>query len=168
MFREFSARNTYNWVDMLDELVERYNNSYHRTIKMAPADVTEQDEERLQEIHLANRLSVQRGPVKFRVGDWVRISGIKGVFTKSYYPLWSTELFKITKVCNTRPVTYKLQDYHGRPMLGGFYNEEISKTNYPGVYLVERVLKRRRGKVLVKFLGFDDSENAWIPARDVA
>jgi len=46
MFREFSARGTFNWVDMLDELIERYNNSYHRTIKMSPASVTPKDEKK--------------------------------------------------------------------------------------------------------------------------
>jgi len=105
MYREFSARGTYNWVDMLDELIKQYNASYHRTIKMSPGKVTPRDESKLKAIHNSNHTAVQRGKVKFRVGGTVRISGIKSVFTKGFYPNWSTELFKVTEVCNTCPVT---------------------------------------------------------------
>ena len=167
MYREFSARGSFNWVNMLDELLERYNNSFHRTIKMAPAKVTLRDEGKLRAIHYANQVSVKRGKIKFSVGDTVRISGIEGVFAKGYYPGWSTELFKIVKVCNTCPVTYKLEDHYGRPLKGGFYNEEISKTRHPDTYLVEKILKRRKNKVYVKFLGFDDDENMWIPIANM-
>lgn len=167
MYREFSARGSFNWVGMLDELMERYNNSHHRTINMAPAKVRPKDEKKLRAIHNANHNSVKRGKIKFHVGDIVRISSIKGVFDKGYYANWSTELFKIVKVCNTNPVTYKLEDHYGRPLLGGFYNEEISKTRHPDTYLVEKILKRRGNKVYVKFLGFDDDENMWIPIKNM-
>ena len=58
-------------------------------------------------------------------------------------------------------------DVHNREVLGGFYNEELSKTKYPDIYLVEKILERKRGKVLVKFLGFSDSENMWASLRDI-
>ena len=167
MYREFSARGSYNWVDILDDLMKRYNTSVHRTIKCAPIKVRLGDEARLRAIHNANHASVKRGRQRFQLGDIVRISGIKAEFTKGYYPNWSTELFKIREICNTRPVTYKLEDYRGRPLLGGVYSEEISRTSHPDIYLVEKILERRRGKVFVKFLGFPDSENMWIPSKNI-
>ena len=167
MFREFSARGSYNWIDILDDLMKRYNSSVHRTIKCAPLKVQLKDKVKLQAIHNANHASTKRGKVKFQINNTVRISGIKGIFTKGYYPNWSTELFKITEICNTCPVTYKLEDYHGRPIQGGFYNEEICKTNHPDVYLVEKILKRSKGKAYVKFLGFPNSDNMWIPTKDI-
>jgi len=90
-----------------------------------------------------------------------------GVFEKGFTPNWSTELFKIVQVCPTSPVTYKLEDLKGNPILGGFYTLEILPTCFPNEYLVKKVLKRRRNEVYVKFLGFPDSENAWIPKKDL-
>ena len=166
-YREFSARGSYNWIDILDDLMKCYNTSIHRTIKCASSSIHLKDEGRIQAIHNTNHASRNQGTQKFQLGDIVRISGIKAEFTKGYYPNWSTELFKIIEICNTCPVTYKLEDYHGHPLLGGFYKEEISKTNYPDVYLVEKILERKKGKVLVKFLGFPDSENMWISMKNI-
>lgn len=96
------------------------------------------------------------------VGDFVRISKYKGCFEKGFTPNWSTEIFKIYKVQDTNPTTYLLEDARSRPILGAFYKEEIQKTNHPDIYLVEKVLKRKRNKVYVKWLGLPASENSWI------
>ncbi|KAF0717918.1 Integrase catalytic domain-containing protein, partial [Aphis craccivora] len=64
----------------------------------------------------------------------------KRIFTKSYLPNWSTEIFKISKINKTIPVTYQLQDYTGNPIAGCFYSEEIFKTNYPNEYLIEKII----------------------------
>ncbi|KAL4104991.1 hypothetical protein QTP88_020266 [Uroleucon formosanum] len=80
------------------------------------------------------------GKIKFNIGDNVRISTYKGVFTKGYLPSWSTEIFKIVKINDTLPTTYQLQDYTGKPIAGCFYSEEILKTNYPNDYLVEKII----------------------------
>jgi hypothetical protein len=167
IYREFSASGSYVWVDKLDDLMRKYNHRVHRTIQMAPAKVTLKDEKRLQHIHNFLHKSKKRGRVKFRLNDAVRISKIKGVFEKSYTPSWSTEVFRIKEVCNTSPVTYKLEDLKGTPIQGGFYNEEICKTNYPDIYLVEKVLKKKARRAFVKFLGLPDSENQWIPIKDI-
>ncbi|KAL4123297.1 hypothetical protein QTP88_015495 [Uroleucon formosanum] len=73
---------------------------------------------------------VKTKKIKFHVGDKVRISVYKGVFTKGYLPNWSTEIFTIIKVNKTTPSTFILQDYTGSPIAGGFYAEEIRKTIY--------------------------------------
>lgn len=166
MFREFSIRGSHKWIDILDILTKQYNNTPHRTIKMVPAKVGIKDESRLQNIYNLYHASKKRGKVKFHLGDTVRISKIKGVFEKGYLPNWSTELFKIKKVCNTCPVTYELKDFHGKAIKGGFYNEEIQKTSYPDDYLVEKVIKKRGNRHYVKFLGFPSKDNAWINASD--
>lgn len=120
----------------------------------------------MQAIHSINHASKKRGIVKYAVGDVVRISKYKAAFQKAYLPNWSTELFKITEVCNTCPVTYKLEDLRGQPIHGGFYHEEIKKTAHPGEYLIEKVLEKKGTKHLVKYLGFPDSENEWIDVKN--
>lgn len=166
MFREFSAQGSYNWIDILSDLITLYNNTVHRTIKMAPEKVRQTDESRLQALHKANHVSKLRGKVKFEVGDYVRISKYKKVFDKGYLPNWSTEIFKVIEVRNTTPVTYILEDEKGQPLFGGFYNEELSSTIHPKDFLVEKVLKKEGKKHFVKWLGFPDSENAWIKISD--
>ena len=69
-------------IDKLDDIVNEHNNAYHRATKMKPADVKDNDP-------------------KFKVGDYVRISKNKNIFTKRYTPNWSELVFLIKKVKNT-------------------------------------------------------------------
>jgi chromodomain-containing protein len=111
------------------------------------------------------------GKSKFKVNDIVRISKYKHLFCKGYTPNWTTELFKIIKIRKTDPVTYMLEDMNNRPIEGAFYEQELSKTQLPNVYLVQNILKtrKRKGKeeVYVSWVGFDSSHNCWIPKANV-
>ncbi|KAL4113385.1 hypothetical protein QTP88_012935 [Uroleucon formosanum] len=135
MFREFTARGTHEWISILPLLINEYNNSKHRTIGMTPV----QADDNPTSVEIKQR-KIINGKIKFKVGDNVRVSTYKGVFTKGYLPSWSTEIFKIVKINNTLPTTYQLQDYTGKPIAGCFYSEEILKTNYPNDYLVEKII----------------------------
>jgi len=106
-------------------------------------------------------------PIKFNVGDDVRISTYKSVFAKGYLPSWSTEIFKIIKINDTLPTTYQLQDYTGKPIAGCFYSEEIQKTNHPNDYLIEKIIRKKGDLILVKWLGFDNTHNSWINTGDI-
>ena len=104
---------------------------------------------------------------KLKVGDYVRISKLKGAFEKSYLPNWSVENFKVIRVQPTHPTTYLLQDLHGKHIKGAFYNEELRKTCFKNVYLVEKVLRRRGKSSFVKWLGFPSTENSWIDSKNI-
>lgn len=84
------------------------------------------------------------------------------MFDKGYTPNWSTELFKIVKIQLTNPATYLLEDMSGGPIRGSFYEHELQKAKHQDAYLVQKVLRRKRNKVYVKWLGFDKSHNSWI------
>src|SRR5436190_15239077 len=84
-------------------------------------------------------------------------------FKKSYLPNWSNEVFTIFAVKPTSPTTYILQDKKGEILKGGFYEQEILKSKTGDVYLVEKVLKRKEDKALVRWAGFDKSHDSWIP-----
>ena len=99
---------------------------------------------------------------KYKVGDTVRISKYKHIFAKSYTPNWTTELFTIVDVKNTKPVTYILKDEQGNVIKDGFYQEELSKTKYKDFYLVEKVIKKKGDK-----LGFPRTQNSWIDKKDI-
>ncbi|XP_051165302.1 uncharacterized protein LOC127284061 [Leptopilina boulardi] len=158
MWMQFSLRGNYKWYDILPNLISNYNNTKHRTIGMKPKDVTVEYVEILKERFLKLR-KIPLKKVKFKIGDKVRVSKYKSVFEKGYTPNWTTEIFTIDQVLSTKPITYKLKDYQDQPISAGFYAEELLKVKYPDIYLVEKILKTRGNKVLVKWLGFDNSHN---------
>lgn len=170
MWLQFSLRGSYKWLDILTDLMAAYNASKHRTIGMKPNEVTAVIAETLLQQQKQQQTSSRnrsRLP-KFRLGDKVRVSKNKHVFEKGYTPNWTTEIFKVWRVvASTVPVTYKLKDYQDKPIAGGFYEEELLRAEYPDMYLVERVLKKRGNKIYVKWLGFDSSHNSWINKTDL-
>ena len=160
MWNQFSLRGTYEWTDTVDDLLFDYNNTKHRTIGMKPKDVTARNETSLLR-NVYGRPCVNRTrKIKFKVGE-------KHIFEKGYTPNWTTEIFTISEVKNTDPVTYKLVDYQGHPIEGGFYQEELTKVKYQDAYLVEKIVRKRGNKVFVKWLGFDNSHNSWINESDL-
>jgi Integrase core domain len=165
MWKEFSLQGHYKWINLLSTIVENYNNKKHRTIKMKPRDVTKNHEKKLLDT-VYNRIKISELNNKFKVGDFVRISKIRGVFDKKYQPNWSTEIFTVRKVQLTNPTTYLLKDENNQEILGGFYREQLQKVKFHDVYLVEKVLKRRGNKIYVKWLGF--KKPTWIHKSNIA
>ena len=91
------------YIDKLDDIVDEYNNTYHTTIKMKPADVKDNT-------YINADKEINNKDPKFKVGDHVRISKYKNIFAKGYMPNWSEEVFVIKKVKNTVPWTYDIND----------------------------------------------------------
>ena len=145
MWKMFTRTRNYKWVDALPQLLTEYNNTIHRTIKMKPIDVTEQNEKALL-CQLKKKFIFK--PPKFNVGDHVRISKFKTIFEKGYTPNWSTEIFKVHKIKNTQPITYVLKDYQDNVISGGFYSFELLNVKYPDIYLIEKVIKKRGNEKL--------------------
>ena len=115
------SKNVY--IDKLDDIVDEYNNTYHTTIKMKPADVKDNT-------YINADKEINNKDPKFKLGDRVRISKYKNIFTKGYdMPNWSEEVFVIKKVKNTVPWTYVINDLNGEEIIGTFYEKELQKTN---------------------------------------
>lgn len=165
MYKLFTARGSYEWLNILQGIVNSYNNTKHRTIGMKPREVRNKHVKQILK-RITKVKDPKKGP-KFQVGDSVRISKAKRAFKKSYLPNWTNEIFKIHAVKPTRPVTYILQDHKGEVLKGGFYTEEISKTKTGNVYLVEKILKRKNNKLLVRWAGYDKNSDSWIHAKDL-
>ena len=97
--------------------------------------------------------------LKFKVGDNVRISKYKNIFDKGYTPNWSEEVFIVNKIKNTVPWTYAIGDLNGEEITGSFYEKELQKTNQKE-FRIEKVLKRKRDKIYVKWKGYNNSFNS--------
>lgn len=162
MYKFFSANNTYRYLDMLDGLVDTYNNSRHSSIGMTPVKASDPANEDSVRAKLYPLLKTPQKP-KFAVEDRGRIPRKKGTFEKGYTPRWTEEVFTINQVLYTNPITYRIVDHDGEKIEGSFYESELQKTAQE-VYRIERVIRRRGKKALVKWLGYPDSQNSWVDA----
>lgn len=97
----------------------------------------------------------------------MRISRKQGEFSKGYWPRWSNEIFTVFKVQFTEPVTYILKDDRGEVVKGGFYEQELKATKCGDTYLIEKVVRTNKDKVLVRWLGFDKTHDSWIKKSDL-
>lgn len=172
IYRMFSLNGNYKWVTEIDNIVESYNNSFHRVIKMKPKDVSFANEKELLENvfshHDDKTMTATTKRPKFKEGDVVRLSKMKYQFEKSYLPNWTCELFVVKKVRrNTNPHTYLLEDMSKQPISGTFYSEELQKAKYKDIYLVSKILRKKDNRVLVSWLGFPSSHNSWIKKSDL-
>ena len=177
MYRYFTKSNSRRYVDILDDLVNKYNNTVHSAIKMKPSEVTEQNEPEvwinLYEGKIFQKNQWKRRKSKYNTGDLVRISIERGPFRKGYLEGWSEELFVVKSTVPGNTTVYKLEDQNGEDLKGVFYSEELQKVSEPSSYRVEKVIRKkidkRRGKtlLLVKWRGYPSSFNSYIEEEDL-
>ena len=151
-YRISVSKNVY--IDKLDDIVGEYNNTYHRTIKMKPADVK-------NNTYIDFKEDVNDKDPKLNVCEHVRISKYKNIFAKGYTPNWSEEVFAVSKIKNTVPWAYVINDLNGEEIIGTFYEKELQKTNQKELR-IEKVIRRKGDKLYVKWKGYDNSFNSWI------
>ena len=130
------------YIDKLDDIVNEYNNTYNRSLKMQPIDVKDNTY-----INIGREVN-DKDP-KFKVGDHVRISKYKNIFAKGYTPNWFEGAFGIKKVKNTVPWTYVINDLNGEEIIGIFSEKELQKTNLED-FRIEKVIKKKGNKLYVK------------------
>ena len=123
-----TGKNVY--YDVLDDVVNEYNNTKHNTIKMKPKDV-KNDTAELSAIARNNKVYIDEHNEKsarYNVGDRVRIFKFKNIFAKGYTPNWSREIFIVNKINDTVPYTYNLKYLNDEEIIGSFYDRELQKT----------------------------------------
>ena len=170
MFRYFSANNTYNYIKVLPQLVEQYNNTKHSSIKMKPVEASKPSNENFVYLNLypQTKDTMSRKTPKFKLDDKVRISKKKGTFEKGYTPNWTEEVFTVSGIQYTDPITYKITDLNNEPIEGSFYEPELQKTDQE-TYRIEKIIRRdkKNKRVYVKWKGYSDDFNSWIPMSDL-
>ena len=140
-------------INKLDDTVNEYNNTYHRTIKMKPVDAKDNT-------YIGSNEEANDKDPKFKVFDHVRISNYKNIFAKGYTPIWSEEVFVIKKVKNTVPWTYVINDFNSEQIIETFYEKELQNTNQQNSR-IEKVIKRKGNKLYVKWKGYDNLFHSW-------
>ena len=121
LYKHMTATGKNVYYDVLDDVVNKYNNTKHSTIKMKPIDVGYNNKRMYIDEH-------NEKDSRFKVGDRVRISKFKNVFAKGYTPNWSKEIFIVDKINDTVPYTYNIKDLNYEEIMGSFYDRELQKS----------------------------------------
>ena len=122
LYKHMTATGKNVYYDVLDDVVNKYNNTKHSTIKMKPIDVKSN-----KRVYIDKHNEKES---KFKVGDRVRISRYKNIFAKGYAPNWISEIFIVDKINDTLPYTYNLKDLNDEEIIRSFYDKELQKTKF--------------------------------------
>ena len=159
IFKHMTAISKNVYFDVLDDIVNKYNNTVHRIIKMKSMDVKDNT-------YVDSKKKVDDKDPKFKVGDHVRISKYKNIFAEGYTPNWSEENFVVDKIKNAVPWTYVINDLNVKKIAGSSYEKELQKTNQKE-FRIEKILKRKGDELYVKWKGYSNSFNSWINKKDL-
>ena len=121
LYKHMVATGKNVYYDVLDDIVNKYNDTKHSTIKMKPIYVKDNNKRVYIDEH-------NEKDSRFKVGDGIRISKFKNIFAKGYTPNWSKEIFIVDKINDTVPYTYNLKDLNDEEIIGSFYDRELQKT----------------------------------------
>ena len=127
IFKYMTSKSKNMYIDKLDDIINEYNNTYHRTIKMKPVDDVKDN----TYIDFGKE-SNDKDP-KFQVGDHVRISKCKSIF----------EIFVFSKIKNTIPLKYVINDLNGEEIIGTFYEKELQKITQKE-FRIEKVNEKKK------------------------
>jgi hypothetical protein len=125
--RYLTHNKTRKFVDKLPDFEKLYNNSYHRSIKMTPAQVNPSNEAQVYQNLYGNEKPVIYKPPRYKIGDSVLVAKRKTVFEKGYKKNYLDETFKIVGIKHTIPRVYTLEDKDERPVKESFYEQQLSK-----------------------------------------
>ena len=168
MMKEFVKNNNTVWYNILPELIKKYNNRYHNTIKMKPININKTNEKHIK--NTVYNYDITNKKPKYKINDLVRISlKRRELFDKPTGNIkWSEELFKIYKINKSNVITYQLKDMNNEIIKGIFYQKELQLTkNTTGEYIIEKILKTNKNKIYVKWRNYSNNFNSWIDKNSV-
>ena len=169
MYKQFTIQNNTIWYNIIEKLVNDYNETKHGSIQLTPVEASKKKHQGTVYFNLYGDIEASKQKPKFKIGDEVRISKFKRkVFDKGYTPNWSEEIFTVDKIQYTNPITYKIQDLRGKDIQGSFYEPELLKAEQE-VFRIDKVIRRdhKKKQALVSWRGYSDDFNTWIPLKDL-
>ena len=120
LYKHMTATGKNVYYDVLDDIVNKYNNTKHSTIKIKSVDVKNNKRVYIDEHNEKDS--------RFKVGDRVRISRYKNIFAKGNTPNWSKEIFIVDKINDTVPYTHNLKDLNDEEIIDSFYDKELQNS----------------------------------------
>lgn len=169
IYKYFTEKETFHWTDILQNVTDAYNASYHRGIGTSPSSVDKEAEDGIWKRNFPTRFK-ERKPFDLEPDQVVRLSRLKRPFERFYDIKWTGELFRITnRFYQDDLAKYKVKDFLNRPIEGSFYREEVEPYDVgPNTeYKIEKVLRRRvrngRREILVRWKLWPPEFDSWIP-----
>ena len=169
MYKQFTIQNNTIWYNIVDKLVDEYNETKHGSIRLTPVEASKKKNHGLVYFNLYGDIEALKQKPKFKIGDKVRISKYKRkVFDNGFTPNWTEEVFTVDKIQYTNPITYKLKDLRGEDIQGSFYEPELLKAKQE-VFRIDKVIRRdhQKKQALVSWRGYSDDFDTWIPMKDL-
>ena len=123
------------YIDKLDDIFNKYDNTYHSTIKMEPVDLK-------SNTYINSSKEINDKDPKFKIGDTVRISKYKNIFTKGHVLNWPEEVFVFKKFEQTMPWTYFIADFNGEDIVGTFYKRELGKVEQKNLEQINQIKEK--------------------------
>ena len=169
--RYMTHHQKHEYVDILPDVNQSYNTSFHTTIGMTPKEVTKHNEKAVWWLTYWPRKHARK-VFKFKIGDVVRIPYSTNVFTREYDEKWTGEVFKVTRRFRRDGLNvYTIADLQKEPIKGSFYQNELAKTSIKDIHRVEKVIKERkvrgRKQYFVKWKYYPDKFNTWVNHGDL-
>ncbi|OOZ07626.1 hypothetical protein BOW31_12870 [Solemya velum gill symbiont] len=176
LLRYVMKKQSYRYVDVLQDTVKSYNDTIHRSLRDTPNAINEKNESesRLHQYLIRKPKLSLNSKFKYNVGETVRISHLRGIFDREYSQKWTGEIFKVENRYRREGIpVYKLEDWNGENVEGTFYETELQSVrvdeNTP--YKIEKILRRKgkgaRKQVLVRWLHWPQKYDSWIPESEV-
>ena len=133
MYKRFTMQNNTVYIDILPKILSFYNNSKNRSIGMTPNGTRKTENYGKVYFNLYGDLAESQKKRALKIGDTVRISKYKRkTFDKGYTPNWTEEVFVISEIRLTNPITYKIKDLNGEEIGGTFLWRRVTgdRSNY--------------------------------------
>ncbi|NJL55645.1 DDE-type integrase/transposase/recombinase [bacterium] len=180
LFMMFYSNQSYKYVDQLQSIAKSYNSTLHSKIKMAPQEVTKENELRvymdtyMPSVNKMAAVTMAKPNFKYKEGDLVRVSYQRGKFDRSYHETYSEEIFKIKAQIHSVPPRYELEDLLGEAVKGSFYEPELAHAHEDPhrSFKIDKVLGYRKRKnvpreALVRWYGYSEKHDSYIPASHI-
>jgi hypothetical protein len=167
MWRLFTFRNKKIYYDYLPQLVNNYNNSYHRSIKNKPINITHANESKTFEI--LNGFKKERGSTddyihfKFNKGDYVRVVLKRKTFDKAYTKNWTEEIYIITERIPRNPPVYKIKSLYNENLTKSFNHQQLQLVS-PIIFPIDsyEVLDQTDKEILVLKINYEETKPLWV------
>jgi hypothetical protein len=165
LYRYFTFSKEKNYINVLDKVINNYNNSYHGSIKMKPSEVNKKNEKKVYENLYGNNEDIINNFIhySFNIGDYVRRVVQKNLFEKGYTQNWTSEIYIVSMIIPTNPPTYNIKSTDNVTINQFFYKEQLQKVKpdqFP--YDTLRVYKENNNQLLVSKLNSENNEKFWI------
>jgi len=170
LHRYFTHNQTRNWIDSVQDIVDSYNQTSHRSLNYStPKDVTAANAEKFRSLPKMKQLFQRLPNIKIKVGDYVRISLKKSQMEKGALQSWSSEVYVVKEKLQVQGVyMYKIKDLLDEDMVGRFYPYELQvvpeQTNESAPI---EIIKRKGNKVLVHYIGWHKKFDMWMSKKDI-